>query len=73
MGYGGNLYSGMKIAFQDYKADYVYELHGDAQYDFNSAIAADKEFTKENYDLILEIDLAKYNKALENGMPYPYS
>ena len=69
MGYGGNLYSGMKIAFQEYNADYVYELHGDAQYDFNSAIAADKQFTKENSDLILGNRFYKYKKAIENGMP----
>ena len=71
IGYGGNLYLGLKVAFQDYNADYVYELHGDAQYDFSSAVTADKQFTKENYDLILGNRFYKYNKAIENGMPIP--
>ena len=44
LGYGGNIYSGMEIAFKKYNADYVYELHGDSQYDFKSTLLAEEKF-----------------------------
>jgi|TARA_B110000211_G_C13865192_1_gene458340 glycosyltransferase involved in cell wall biosynthesis len=71
LGYGSNLYKGMEIAFKKYDADYVYELHGDAQYDFQSVNFADDEFKKNNFDLILGNRFYKYKKALQNGMPIP--
>ena len=40
----------------------VYELHGDAQYDFNIL-----QISVRDYDLILGNEFYKYNKALEDG------
>ena len=71
IGYGSNLYKGMNIAFKKYNADYVYELHGDAQYDFKSVNFAADEFKKNNFDLILGNRFYQYKKALRNGMPIP--
>ena len=69
LGYGGNLYSGMKVAFEKYNADYVYELHGDGQYDFKSIFLAEEKFKNENSDLILGNRFYKYNEAWKRGMP----
>ena len=69
MGYGGNLYSGMKIAFNKYNADYVYELHGDGQYDFKSTFLAEEKFKIDGSDLILGNRFFKYNEAWKRGMP----
>ena len=69
LGYGSNLYKGMEIAFKKYDADYVYELHGDAQYDFSSAIEANKKILQNKSDLILGNRFYEYRKPLKNGMP----
>ncbi len=71
LGYGGNLYAGMAIAFKNYEADYVYELHGDGQYDFKSTVFAEKKFQSEKADLILGNRFFKYKEAWERGMPLP--
>ena len=71
LGYGGNIYSGMEIAFKKYNADYVYELHGDSQYDFKSTLLAEEKFQKENADLILGNRFFKYKEAWKRGMPLP--
>ena len=65
LGYGGNIYSGMEIAFKKYNADYVYELHGDSQYDFKSTLFAEEKFQKENAELILVIGFLNTNKKEE--------
>ncbi len=70
-GYGGNLYSGMKIAFEKYNADYVYELHGDGQYDFKSVFFAEEKFKLDKSDLVLGNRFFKYKEAWKAGMPFP--
>jgi hypothetical protein len=49
LGYESNLYKGMEIAFKKYNADYVYELHGDAQYDFQSVYFVDDSPAKQGF------------------------
>ena len=67
-GYGGNLFEGLKIAFEK-GATHVVEIHGDGQYDL-SKISKVHKMLKENknIDLILGNRFYKYSKPLENKM-----
>jgi glycosyltransferase involved in cell wall biosynthesis len=66
-GYGGNLFFGMKKAFE-MGATHVVELHGDGQYDFNQVNKLKKKFT-EGKDLILGNRFYNYSQPFKDGMP----
>ena len=66
MGYGGNLFFGMRKAF-DMGATHVIELHGDGQYDFNAILPSLKLIEEEN-DLILGNRFYNYLAPLKQGM-----
>ena len=67
-GYGGNLFAGLKIAFEK-QATHVIEIHGDGQYDLNRIIDVKNMLQKDkNIDLILGNRFYEYSKPLENKM-----
>ena len=66
-GYGGNLYAGMKKAFE-MGATHVIELHGDGQYDFDQTPEMKKKFF-ENSDLVLGNRFHDYLQPFKDGMP----
>ena len=56
-GYGGNLFFGLKKAFEK-GATHVIEIHGDGQYDLNRIIDVEKMLNDDkNIDLILLLHL----------------
>ena len=67
LGYGGNLYYGLKIAFSE-GASHVVEIHGDGQYDLSKIIEAKKIIENSKADLILGNRFYDYKKPLENKM-----
>lgn len=67
LGYGKNLYAGMKKAFE-LGATHVIELHGDSQYDFSSVKEMKKKFNEGN-DLVLGNRFHKLKEPLKFGMP----
>jgi len=67
-GYGGNLYEGLKVAF-DRGATHAVEIHGDAQYDNSKIIEAVNMLKNDSkIDLILGNRFYDYKKPLENNM-----
>ena len=66
-GYGSNLFSGMKKAFE-LGATHVVELHGDSQYDFNYITEMKKKFLEQN-DLVLGNRFFDYKQPFKDGMP----
>tara|TARA_Y100001935_G_C17238236_1_gene474212 strand:+ start:372 stop:1100 length:729 start_codon:yes stop_codon:yes gene_type:complete len=66
-GYGANLFSGMKKAF-DMGATHVAEIHGDGQYDYNQ-IQPLKERFDNNADLVLGDRFYDMKQPLRDGMP----
>ena len=67
LGYGMNLFAGMKKAF-DLGATHIVELHGDSQYDFSYVKDMKKKFA-ENYDLVLGNRFYDFKQPLNDGMP----
>ena len=67
LGYGMNLFAGMKKAFS-LGATHIVELHGDSQYDFNYVKDMKKKFL-EGYDLVLGNRFYNYKQPLKDGMP----
>ena len=67
LGYGMNLFSGMKKAFA-LGATHVVELHGDSQYDFSYVKEMKKKFNEGN-DLVLGNRFFDYKQPLKDGMP----
>lgn len=67
LGYGKNLFSGMKKAFA-LGATHVVELHGDSQYDFSYVKEMRKKF-EEGSDLVLGNRFFDYKQPLNDGMP----
>lgn len=67
LGYGGNLFQGLKIAFSN-GATHAIEIHGDGQYDLNKIIDAKRIIEKSDVDLILGNRFYDYKKPLENKM-----
>ncbi len=68
MGYGGNLFEGLKIAFER-GATHVVEIHGDGQYDLSKIIDTISLLNHDQkIDLILGNRFYDYKKPLENGM-----
>ena len=68
LGYGGNLFFGLKKAFE-MGATHVVEIHGDGQYDLENINDIIKKFKIENSDLILGNRFYNYKNTLKNGMP----
>ena len=68
LGYGMNLYSGMKKAFE-LGATHVVELHGDSQYDFSYVKDMKNKFN-EGFDLVLGNRFFNYKQPLKDGMPF---
>ena len=68
LGYGGNLFFGLKKAFE-MGATHVVEIHGDGQYDLENINDIIKKFQIENSDLILGNRFYNYKNTLKNGMP----
>ena len=68
LGYGGNLKSGLDIAFAQ-GADYVVEIHGDGAQFNPISIKYALPLMAEGYDLILGSRFIYPRKALKNGMP----
>ena len=66
-GYGGNLFFGMRKAFE-MGATHVVELHGDGQYDFNQVNKLKDKFN-EGKDLILGNRFYDYRQPFKDGMP----
>ncbi len=67
LGYGKNLYAGMKKAFE-LGATHVIELHGDSQYDFSSVKEMKDKFIQRN-DLVLGNRFFNLRQPLKDGMP----
>ena len=67
-GYGGNLFAGMKKAFE-MGATHVVELHGDGQYDFNQVKFMKKKFD-EGADLVLGNRFYNYLQPLKDKMGF---
>jgi nucleoside-diphosphate-sugar epimerase len=68
LGYGGNLKSALKIAF-DTGADYVVEVHGDGAQFNPISIKYAQPYMEQGYDLVLGSRFQKPLRALQNGMP----
>ena len=66
LGYGANLFSGMKRAFA-LGATHVVEIHGDGQYDYNQ-IEPLKKF-ETGADLVLGDRFYEMKQPLKDGMP----
>ena len=66
-GYGMNLFSGMKKAFE-LGATHVVELHGDGQYDF-SYVKDIKDNFLNGSDLVLGNRFFNFKQPLRDGMP----
>lgn len=66
LGYGGNLFFGLKKAFE-LGATHVVELHGDGQYDFK-VVKDCVSLIDKDADLILGNRFYKYSQPLKNGM-----
>ena len=67
-GYGGNLFEGLKIAFER-GATHVVEIHGDGQYDLSKIIDTNNILKNDtSIDLILGNRFYDYKKPLENKM-----
>lgn len=66
-GYGMNLFSGMKKAFE-LGATHVVELHGDGQYDF-SYVKDMKDNFLNGSDLVLGNRFFNFKQPLRDGMP----
>ncbi len=67
-GYGGNLFFGLKKAFEK-GATHVIEIHGDGQYDLTRIVEVQKMLKDDkNIDLILGNRFYEYKKPLENKM-----
>ena len=67
-GYGGNLFAGMKKAFE-MGATHVVELHGDGQYDFNQVKFMKKKFD-DGADLVLGNRFYNYLQPLKDKMDF---
>jgi glycosyltransferase involved in cell wall biosynthesis len=67
LGYGMNLYAGMKKAFE-LGATHVVELHGDSQYDFSYVKEMKSKFS-DGFDLVLGNRFYDYRQPLNDGMP----
>ncbi|MAJ64402.1 MAG: hypothetical protein CL556_10455 [Alphaproteobacteria bacterium] len=68
LGYGGNLFNGLKKAFSD-GATHVVELHGDGQYLNNNFKEIREKFNK-NTDLVLGDRFYDKYKTFKSGMPF---
>lgn len=66
LGYGGNLFYGLKKAFE-LGATHVIELHGDGQYDFK-VVKDSLPLINNGADLILGNRFYKYYQPLKSGM-----
>jgi glycosyltransferase involved in cell wall biosynthesis len=67
-GYGGNLFEGLKIAFER-GATHVVEIHGDGQYDLKRIIDVKNILNNDSsIDLILGNRFYDYKKPLDNKM-----
>ena len=67
-GYGGNLFAGMKKAFE-MGATHVVELHGDGQYDFNQVKFMKKKFD-DGAELVLGNRFYNYLQPLKDKMDF---
>ena len=67
-GYGGNLFAGIKKAFE-MGATHVVELHGDGQYDFNQVKFMKKKFD-DGADLVLGNRFYNYLQPLKDKMDF---
>lgn len=68
-GYGSNVKNSLKYAFNELKADYAIEVHGDnAQFDPSATYNAIK-FLKSNYDFISGSRFLKFKENMNNGYP----
>lgn len=68
LGYGGNLFNGLKKAFSD-GATHVVELHGDGQY-LNNNFNQLKDKFNQNSDLVLGDRFYDKYKTFKSGMPF---
>ena len=66
-GYGGNLFQGLKIAFEK-GATHVIEIHGDGQYDFSYIKDMKIKFI-EGADLVLGNRFFNLKQPIRDGMP----
>lgn len=67
-GYGGNLFAGLKKAFDD-GASYVVEIHGDGQYLENDIDKLRKLIIEQKPDIVLGDRFLNKNETLKYGMP----
>jgi hypothetical protein len=68
-GYGSNVKNSLRYAFNELKADYAIEVHGDhAQFD-PSATYDSLEFLKNDYDFISGSRFLKFKENMKYGYP----
>lgn len=68
-GYGSNVKNSLKYAFNELKADYAIEVHGDhAQFDPSATYDAVK-YLKEDYDFISGSRFLKFRENMKYGYP----
>lgn len=69
-GYGSNVKNALKISFEEYKADYAVEIHGDgAQFDPRATFDAINIINEKKSDLIVGSRFLKFKNNLTLGYP----
>tara|TARA_B110000090_G_C13317891_1_gene422293 strand:- start:218 stop:934 length:717 start_codon:yes stop_codon:yes gene_type:complete len=68
-GYGSNVKNSLRYAFNELKADFAIEVHGDnAQFNPNATLDAIK-YLENNYDLVSGSRFLRFKDNMKNGYP----